>query len=122
MDHYSTTKFGDGVRKQPLVVGNQCWVALIVFALRFCFSCLADVPWNDDPAHDRCLKCLLCNKWAQGECSHTAAGSNEHEKKLRNLQAELGALPRPATKSIGWSSLPGTMTTLNNTWSGSLGL
>lgn len=51
---------------------------------------LAWVPWEpNDPDGERCLKCLLCNKWVQDEGSHIGTfqaptGSKEHAKNLRN--------------------------------------
>mmetsp|Transcript_101641 Transcript_101641/g.282892 ORF Transcript_101641/g.282892 Transcript_101641/m.282892 type:complete len:452 (+) Transcript_101641:74-1429(+) len=51
---------------------------------------LAFVPWDGtNPDGERCLKCLLCNKWVQDESSHTGtfsapAGAKDHQKNLRN--------------------------------------
>ena len=56
--------------------------------------CLAWVPFDFmKPGGERCLKCLLCNKWVQGEKSHTGsfqapAGSKHHPRKLRNCDVE----------------------------------
>ncbi|CAE7452134.1 unnamed protein product, partial [Symbiodinium sp. CCMP2456] len=53
---------------------------------------LAYVPWDEnDPSSERCMKCLLCGKWAQDETSHTGTpnqpqGSKEHQKNLRNYE------------------------------------
>jgi len=44
---------------------------------------------DSDPSGDRCLKCLLCNKWVHDQTSHTGmpsspAGSKYHFKRLGN--------------------------------------
>lgn len=54
------------------------------------FQWQAWVPWvESEPAGERCLKCLLCDKWVQDDTSHggthqNPAGSKEHMKNLRN--------------------------------------